>query len=254
MTKTKQIVTKTETSPSEIYSSIAVSKESTKPISFRVDSESYKKITTLEKTRKESKSAIIKEAIERTFSELIFSHINNELYKINKNIFDKIKVKKVMAMSAIEDDESQKDLPFMRSLSDHFKSMVIYQLDYPKYEDKEKVSYSLNQFRVELITEGGTTLKIKVCSGNVIDGNSQKIDPNLFMKVTQIASKNNFQTETDSDEKDKMNLNIFFERMVGFDFDKWAGKIKTDLEEFKKMINEVNSIFAKEPNFKELKK
>ena len=234
----------------KIYSSIQLTKEPTKPISFRVDGEVYRKITVLEKALKESKSVIIKNAIEKAFSHLIHSFIHNKLFEINKELFDKIKVEDVVIISAVIREEDRKH-PFSGfETSARFESEVTYNLGYPEYEDNQKNFYCLNRLYIQLITEGGKTAKLKVAALDVINGNPDKIDPKLFIKIPQVAGNGKMNTETSSDKKGNISMDIFFERIVTFDMDKWSKDIKKDLQKFKKIISRIDDSYSKNNDLK----
>jgi len=245
--------------PNEVYSEVEIVKDSTKPISFRVDSEVYRKIATLEKVKKEQKSTIIKEAIDNTFTKMMFQHLNSELYKINKEIFPKIKFVAHYMMGSDDtrmlgeqndgDDDDDKN-PFSDTEGDVFRCSVLYRLDFPNYEDeKSGHTYSLNQLSIEITNEASNIIKLKVRLNDLSNGDINKINQELFTKISLLVSKDGFQVETNTDKKN-ISQTLFFERGVDFDYSKWLKRYKHDITQLKKTTEKINQLFK---NVKELK-
>ncbi len=221
-------------------------KDLTKPISFRVDADLHNKISKLERTRKESKSLIIKEAIEKSFNQLIFSSIHQQLYLISKSIFKKIHFVSSAINSAtkLEEDGAER-LPFVNEPQGLFRCIAVYDLNsYPCYKDLNKTEYCLNRFLIELTGESNNTIKLKVSAIDVIKGNSDKIDSDLFLKITQLANKRNMQIETNGESRDGLlAISIFFERRTSFTFDEWSNKFKQELKLFKDALDKIALLY-----------
>ncbi len=238
-------------SPDEIYASIEVDKSSSKPLSFRADSEVYKRIKTLETVRKENTSLVLKNAVESSFNHMIFSSINNRLYLILKGIFDGINVSSTTLTLAGEEKEKGEKYPFVENSNEfRCKSIVDYHINYPEYEDQNKSLYSLDILQVRISTEGSNSLNLKVTLGNVIDGKSNLINPELYLKIAQIVGKTDFKTEMIPSKKDYISTDISFERGVSFEFDKWNKKFEEELKKFKQMMDEINKLFSQNKNLK----
>jgi len=245
--KKKQQVSETK-SPEEVYSEIDVVKTSTKPISFRVDSEVYRKIATLEKLRSEHKSSIIKEAIDVTFNRMMFNHINKELFEINKEIFPGIVIQNHFQMSESDNDEDEERNPFIQNENEFSrgtfsKCVVNYKLNYPLFESKNKgYTCSFNKLEIDLTTESSKNIKIRVSLRKVVDGAIDKIDPTLLIKIPQSFEKDLFQIETDTTKK-TISQDIFFERRAPYLCSKWLPNYKKEMELLKKTIENIISYF-----------
>ena len=222
-------------------------RDESKVISLRVDSEIFNKISKLETARKESKSAVIKGAIEESFNKLIVSYIHRKIFEISKELFTKIKIEGVFYSENYDDGKDEED-PFNEDMqtSRFFRSIAKYKLSYPEYEDANKNSFNLNDFEISLECIGPESLRIKIYFSNIVSGNSSKINSNLLMKIMQIASDGGVQTETDSTRKGLLSLNIFFEREASFDVNKWYQRCKNDMKNIKTVVEKIVNILENE--------
>ncbi len=236
----------------EVYSGIEIEGEATKPISFRADKELCRRIATLEQIRKQQKPTIIKEAIDQTFTRMVFESIHRVLFEVNKEVFPEIKVEQIIHMVYAGDAEDEKD-PFALREPEVSRCAVIYKLPYGAYKSTDAdFCCFLDSLKLELFTESESSVKIRASIESVTEGKVGGPNP-LFSEISQMAAKEGFQTETRTN-KVIISQNIFFERMASIDSSKWKDKYKKEISSMKKLVEEINSLMIKNKALKKIEK
>jgi hypothetical protein len=227
-------------------------------IAIRTDSQLLEKIRTLEKIEERNRSEIIKEAVARSFNEVIFNNINSKIYEELRRVFRKVDLD-MFGTRGISNNESPKKNknPFDKDPRDQVaeSSTAFYKLDFSNYVIKrKKIDFCLSDLNISVEVKPLDMIKIKFIQSGIISGNLEKIEPNLLKKITQIIIKEKFKLEAKS-SGDKIEYSLFFERNVNrCKYSEWKDKFNKDLKKVKKILSSISLLLEKEKEVKKVKK
>lgn len=228
-----------------------IEKDSNKPIAFRADPDTVSKIYTLEKTRDESRSEIIKNAINESYEKLISKTINSHIFNYMNEYFGKMRVNTFnITVGGITDflpkEEGEVINPFERSDSEAEKTnLIIYTAkenpSFKSKDEKKKLRGTLKQIRVEITNEANNYVRLKIIQASIMVGSIKDFDAQLYLSINNSAIENNLKSETENtSEKGNVALNVFFEQTYPIPaMNQWIKEVKNAIKSMAKFDKSV---------------
>jgi hypothetical protein len=218
-----------------------------KLVTFRTDPTTYSKIVTLEKTMEKSKSNVIKDAIIKSYDNLIFVHFNSMIFDIMQDIFKNIEMidcSFTMRTQTFDDEDTSNKNPFKIMYSNcENTSIAQYKAKRDTFSTPDKnVVFNLSNFLVEVNNKPSDTVSIKFTISKYIEGDIKKISSEVYFEIIEMITKRKFKIETLSKEG-KIFSNIFFE------VEGSARTSKTGINIFKKIMNDINNMIEEIEEF-----
>lgn len=235
-------------------------KETSKPVTFRADKEINYKLMSLEKVGKESKSEIIKKSIQLSYNTLITRKINEEVYESLKKIFGKVSVDSLnLSFGILRDffpeEKNSKNNAFEDLFEERGKQITFYNIrNIRKFENKKGgFSIFLGDFGLEVKNEE-KEVEIKFYLTRVIEGDIKKFDPEIYLKLNELAGKEGLKTETNS-RGEETQVNIVYETEVPIrNLEKFLKNFEENAKKMERFIKKFSKILEKKDSFKEIKK
>lgn len=210
-----------------------------KLIALRVEPKLNKKIDLIEKIKKGyTKTDVIRDAIEMSYSRQIFDIINAAIYNEITN-WGKIKDMRSMYGTSTQENEEN---PFEIKENDaEKKTIVIYKFSHFKSYIDKNIEYNLNNYLVELTHKRDETIKIKMGLPKLItyrDVNNKE----LYFNIINCCTKQEFAIETKN--IDKQNISGAYIEIIAKigEFNNWANNLKKDIKKIHKLITTLENI------------